>query len=73
MGTLTCQRCGATSEGKSFEDADDIIDHAVGLVRGRPCSGKDSDLVWDTKDVDVEISDDNSDSDSTKPKKPKRR
>lgn len=73
MGTLTCQRCGATAEGKTFADADEIIDHAVGLIRGRPCSGKESDLTFDNKSIEPEISTDtNSDSDSTT-KKSKRR
>lgn len=71
MGKLTCQRCGATAEGETFADADELIDHAVGLIRGRPCSGKESDLTFDNKSIEPEIST-NSDSDSTT-KKSKRR
>lgn len=75
MGTLTCQRCGATSEGLTFEDADVLIDHAVGQSRGRPCAGKESDLIWDGKTVlNADDDETESDSDSSKTKKtPKRR
>lgn len=71
MGQLTCQRCGAISEGKSFEEADELIDHAIGQSIGRPCSGKTDDLVWNTKYVEAE-SDTDSDI-STSKKTPKRR
>lgn len=47
MGTLTCNRCGATAEGEDFGEADASIDHSLGLKIGRPCSGKESDLVYD--------------------------
>ncbi|HKZ42772.1 MAG TPA: hypothetical protein VJ044_17545 [Candidatus Hodarchaeales archaeon] len=76
MGKLTCQRCGATAEGDSFDEADARIDHALGLSKGRPCSGKTSDLVWNTKNVEAEITSDvtsDDDSDSSKPKKQTKR
>lgn len=46
MGTLNCQRCGATAEGNTQEEADEKIDHARGQMIGRPCEGKQSDLSW---------------------------
>lgn len=46
MGTLTCQRCFATAEGNTQEEADANIDHAIGQMIGRPCSGNNSDLKW---------------------------
>ncbi len=48
MGKLSCKRCGATAEADSQEEADELIDHARGVMIGRPCSGKQSDLVWET-------------------------
>ena len=47
MGKLSCRRCGASAEAGSQEEADAIIDHARGQMIGRPCSGKESDLVWE--------------------------
>lgn len=47
MGKLSCKRCGATAEGKTQAEADEKIDHAIGKMRGRPCSGLQSDLVWE--------------------------
>ena len=46
MGELSCQRCGAKAEGDTRKEADDLIDHGVGAIRGRPCSGLQSDLKW---------------------------
>ena len=48
MGKLTCSRCFATAEADTFEEADAIIDHARGQMIGRPCSGKNSDLSFET-------------------------
>ena len=47
MGQLSCNRCGAKAEADTQENADVLIDHARGQMIGRPCSGKQSDLVWD--------------------------
>lgn len=46
VGKLTCQRCGAEAEGRTFDEADEKIDHARGLSRGRPCSGDPNKLIW---------------------------
>ena len=75
MGKLTCQRCGATSEGATFEEADALIDHAIGQSKGRPCGGKESDLVWDGKTViNLEVeTESESDSSKTNKKSSKRR
>ena len=82
MGQLSCNRCGATAEGDTQEQADVLIDHARGQMIGRPCSGKQSDLVWDgakaepKKIVSVEVevpTTSESDSSTKKPKKSKRR
>jgi len=54
MGTLSCQRCFATAEGNTQEEADELIDHALGMMIGRPCEGKASDLKWtDTSRINV--------------------
>lgn len=37
MGKLHCQRCGATCEKETFDQALFYIDHSVGLTNGRPC------------------------------------
>lgn len=47
MGILSCKRCFATAEGNTQAEADDAIDHARGQMIGRPCSGKQEDLVWE--------------------------
>lgn len=46
MALLSCKRCGATAEGKDFDEADAKIDHAVGLSKGWPCTGNPDNLVW---------------------------
>jgi len=77
MGVLSCQRCGATAEGETFEQADERIDHAVGLSKGRACSGKTSDLIWNGAKTLAEHPEPDelvdTESDSSKPKKSKRR
>jgi len=47
MGKLTCLRCRAQAEAETREEADAKIDHALGRIIGRPCSGKESELQWD--------------------------
>jgi len=37
MGTLTCQRCKATTKADSIEDGRKLLDHSVGLYIGKPC------------------------------------
>ena len=39
MGTLTCSRCGATTEADSIDEGRKKLDHAVGLDKGTPCDG----------------------------------
>ncbi|MCH7590546.1 hypothetical protein IIB34_05875 [PVC group bacterium] len=79
MGQLSCNRCGATAEGDTQEQADVLIDHARGQMIGRPCSGKQSDLVWNGQKTEPKAETDTepenaTESDSpTKPKKSKRR
>ncbi len=81
MGDLSCKRCGAHAQADTRERADELIDHARGQMIGRPCSGKQSDLVWngakakakETVSVEVEASTNESDSSTKKSKKSKRR
>lgn len=82
MGVLSCKRCGAHAQADTRERADDLIDHALGQMIGRPCSGKQSDLKWDgakaepKKIVSVEVEAStltSSDSPTKKTKKTKRR
>jgi len=80
MGQLSCNRCGATAEADTQEDADVLIDHALGQKIGRPCSGKQSDLVWSSVTRGTVVKHDSHTSDTTesdsptiKPKKSKRR
>jgi len=49
MGKLKCQRCTATAEADTFEEADSLIDHAYGRIISRPCAGDDKDLIWNGK------------------------
>ncbi|MCK5600936.1 hypothetical protein KAR91_03645 [Candidatus Pacearchaeota archaeon] len=53
MGVLECKRCFAKATGSDRKEADDRIDHAIGLRIGRPCSGKQSDLVWHSGETPV--------------------
>lgn len=46
MSKLTCKRCGATAEGKDFDECDSIIDHSIGLIKGWDCAGKPDDLIF---------------------------
>jgi len=55
MGKITCNKCGATSLAETFEQADDQIDHSVGVSRGKPCDGNPIDITWDKS---FEIDDD---------------
>lgn len=41
----------AKSEADTFEQADEAIDHSVGVTRGKPCIGSDLDLLWNEQPV----------------------
>ncbi len=56
MGLLTCIRCGAKAEGDTFAQADELIDHAIGLSKGRPCSGDPRNMLWTGDDEKAETS-----------------
>ncbi len=81
MGVLSCKRCGAHADADTREKADDLIDHAVGRMIGKPCSGKQSDLVWtgakskakETVAVEVEVPTSSDNPTNKKSKKSKRR
>jgi len=44
MGTLTCSRCTATTEANSIEEGRSRLNHAVGLVLGKPCEDGKAEL-----------------------------
>jgi hypothetical protein len=46
VGKLSCKRCNAVAYGDSREEADAAIDHAVGQIIGKPCSGNEADMEW---------------------------
>lgn len=49
MGVLKCA-CSAEAEGKTFEEADEKIDHGIALSRPGPaCSGHPTRMTWDAK------------------------
>jgi len=45
MGTVKCERCGGHAEADSIEKGAPLIDHAVGLARGKPCGPDRAELV----------------------------
>ena len=45
MGTVKCERCGGRAEASSIEAAYDLIDHAVGLSKGKPCEAGKATLI----------------------------
>ena len=47
MGTVRCERCGGHVEADSIEKAFPLIDHAVGLSKGKPCEKGKAVLVMD--------------------------
>lgn len=49
MGKLECKYCGATAEADSFEEADSIIDHSIGLYKSNGCPAREEDLLWNGK------------------------
>jgi hypothetical protein len=46
MGQLECKYCGAKAEAETFKEADDLIDHSIGLYKSNGCPAKDEDLLW---------------------------
>jgi len=42
MVKIQCRKCTGIGTGKTEKDAYDNIDHAIGLGKGRPCPGKDT-------------------------------
>lgn len=46
MGELVCKRCGAKAKADTIEAADALIDHGIGIQKGRPCAGEPSDMRW---------------------------
>jgi len=51
MGKLICTKCKATAEASTFEKADELIDHARGVLRGKPCQANPLNLLWNGKPV----------------------
>jgi hypothetical protein len=49
MSVLECKYCGARAEAASFEEADALIDHSIGLYKSNGCPGDDKDLYWNGK------------------------
>lgn len=47
MGFLRCSKCKAIAEGDTFEDADELIDHGIGLLAGNGCAGDPANMTWD--------------------------
>lgn len=45
MVTAKCNRCLGTAEGKTFSEASQNIDHAIGLSRGKKCGRKYNQVV----------------------------
>lgn len=52
MGKLECLRCGAIIEKPTFKEAQESLDHSVGLTRNRPCRNDGTQLVWNGIPVD---------------------
>lgn len=46
MGSLICLRCKARVDASTKEEAEKVIDHAVGLTRGIKCGGNLARLEW---------------------------
>lgn len=55
MGKLEC-RCGAKAEGKTFEEADEKIDHGIAQIKGNSCGGHPSDMTWNGKPIGAFVS-----------------
>jgi len=46
MGTLTCSRCNATTEANSIEDGRKLLDHSIGIYKGKPCEDGKAELFF---------------------------
>ena len=44
MATITCSRCNATTEANSIEQGRKFLDHAKGLIIGKPCEDGKAEL-----------------------------
>lgn len=49
MATAKCNKCGGSAHGKTFEEASQKINHAVGLSRGIKC-GANYNMVCQIED-----------------------
>ena len=47
MGILRCSKCKAIADANTFEDADELIDHGIGLLVGNGCLGDPTNMTWD--------------------------
>jgi len=45
MTTAKCNRCGASADAGTFEEASLLLNHAVGLSRGIPCGDNYNSVV----------------------------
>jgi len=45
-GLLICEKCGAKVQATSYDEAASKIDHSIGQVISKPCSGNCLDQVW---------------------------
>lgn len=45
-GRASCSVCGAEAEGISYQNAVEKLDHAVGLIRNKPCPGGNKNVTW---------------------------
>lgn len=45
-GHASCSVCGAEADGENYQEACEKLDHAVGLVRNRPCRGGNKHVTW---------------------------
>ena len=45
MTIARCLRCGATATAKTFEAARRLLDHAIGLRKGKPCGDSKNKVV----------------------------
>lgn len=48
LGSLICLNCKARVDAATQEEAEKVIDHAVGLARGIKCGGDKVRLEWTT-------------------------
>lgn len=51
MGELICSTCNAKAEGKTFADADELIDHSKSAGRGIVCDGSVLCMTWNGKPI----------------------